>query len=160
MLPSEKSPSVPGVPCEGHGLHLPFLMNHPVSPLPSVPEENWEVPITGSPLGASHASCFEAHHATVNDEDSYEVPMVPLDSVCDKAPPHIPPPSMEAETNHNGFIRDCQVLPGLARVTGRPPFQMWEAFPLQQFTVVCSMRSNQQQARDQTGHGWATTEQT
>uniref|UniRef100_A0A7S4D1T6 Uncharacterized protein n=1 Tax=Eutreptiella gymnastica TaxID=73025 RepID=A0A7S4D1T6_9EUGL len=141
-------------------MHLDDLLaskNQPVEPgQPSVPEENWEVPITGSILNASHASCFEAQHAAANEEDSYEVPMVPLGSVCNGAPPHTFPPPVEAETNHHGLIRDCQAVPGLARVNGRSPFQMWQGLPLQHY----SMRPNQQMPRAHAGHGQATMEQT
>ena len=84
--------------------------------------------------------------------------MVPLDSVRSSTPPHILP--MGAGSNYNGFIRDCQAVPGLARVNGRPPFQMWQGLPLQHYTMVYSMRSNQQRPRDRAGHGQATVEQT
>ena len=69
-------------------------------------------------------------------------------------PKHSPAPS------YNGFIRNCHAVPGLVRMNGRLPFQMWQGLPRQHYTMVYSMRCNQQQPRDCAGHGQATTEQT
>ena len=43
-----------------------------------MPKENWEVPITKSPLSINPASNFETQHTAVNGGDSCEVPMVSL----------------------------------------------------------------------------------
>ena len=141
---------------------LPDLLasatNHPVVlDQPSILEDNWEVPIIGSPLGANHASCSKTRHAAVNGADSYEAPMVPLDNVCGSRPPHILPPPMGAGPIYPGLLGSTgagvgQWTPALPDVAGLPH--------LQHYTMVYSMRSHQQQPRDRTGHGQATTEQT
>ena len=62
--------------------------------------------------------------------------------------------------NSHGLVRDCQAVPRLVRVNGRPPFHMQQGLPLQHYSMVYSMRSNWEQPCEHTGHGHATTEKT
>ena len=78
---------------------------------------------------------------------------MPLDSVHGTILPQILPPPMGARPNYKRFIRDCQAVLGLARVNGRLPFQVWQNLPVQHYTMVSSMHSNQQQPCDHAGHG-------
>ena len=54
----------------------------------AVPENNWEVPITKSPLSINPAFIYATPRTTIKREDSYDVTMVPVESVLrDNTPP-------------------------------------------------------------------------
>ena len=108
----------------------------------------------------SSDSCSENQHAAANREDSYEVPIVPLESVLQSstsAP--TPPPPIGMRPHFNGFVWDCQAVSGLAWVNGCPPFRMQQGLPLQHYTMVHSMRSNPQHPSGHRVRGRATMEQ-
>ena len=87
---------------------------------PFVPKEDSEVSITKSTLRLKPAQCSETHeHMGLNRDNSYEVLMVPLESVW-RSPtlPHL----MGMRLNSHGLVQACQVVPKLARVNGHPPF--------------------------------------
>ena len=88
-----------------------------------MPEEIWEVPFTESPLRINLAKCSETGHIATNRDDSFQVSMVPLESVLRSStlPPTLSP-VMGMRPNFHGLVRDCQAIPGLAQVNGRPPF--------------------------------------
>ena len=89
------------------------------------PNENWEVPIHGGFLDSEVQTTPGAQPAECSEADSYESPMVPLESIGGG----ITTPSPEC-------IRVCRALLGLARVNGKPPFQMRQGRPLQHHTMV------------------------
>ena len=72
--------------------------------------------------------------------------MVPLDNECDRTPPHtLPHTGWREGRTSTGLSRTARHYRGLVQVNGRPPFQMWQGLPLQHYTMVYSMRSNQHQ---------------
>ena len=80
------------------------------------------------------------------------MPMVPLDHVLHgNTPAPTFHPFLGMRPSSHGLIRDCQAIPGLARVNGHPPFPMQQGSPLQHYTMVYSMRSNRQLPRKQLG---------
>uniref|UniRef100_A0A7S4FZ43 Uncharacterized protein n=1 Tax=Eutreptiella gymnastica TaxID=73025 RepID=A0A7S4FZ43_9EUGL len=122
---------------------LPTISRNPSampSGQPSAPEENWEVCITASPFEIKPTQYPGNQHTAANRDDSYKVPMVPLESVlCSGTPPPALPSLMGMWPNSCGIVWDCQAVPRLARLNGGPPFQMQQGLPLQQYTMMYSM---------------------
>ena len=90
-----------------------------------------------------------------------KVLMVSLEGVLRSGtPPQTLPSLMGMKPNSYGHVQDCPAVPGMVQVNGCPPFQIQQGLPLQHYTMVYSMRSNQQQPRERTRHGQATIKQT
>ena len=103
-----------------------------------------EVPLTESPLRIDPTQLSETPHTAANRDHNDEVPMVPLERIT---PPPTLPPSMGSRPSSHGFVRDCHAVPGLAWVSGRPPFPpfpMRQGVPLKHHTIVYSMPPNRQ----------------
>ena len=82
-----------------------------VPPLQTLePKEKWKVPITESPVRINHAQESETQHTAASQDDNYEVPMMPLESVLRNRNS----PARNGDVNSHTSVWDCQAVPWLA----------------------------------------------